>query len=147
MSSQRQQQYPHRRFPGRAALTALHGATEDRPQTRRVAKQRAETQLSGQALPLSSEKHRIFTLCMLEIYTVPFKIIFQWEYSGLFWNIPECSRIFQNVLEYRDIGWYSQKVPKFRAVINSGIFVNCFMEHRFVPYSLHLNSCNSVTND
>ena len=31
-------------------------------------------------------------------------------------------------------------------MINSGMLVNCFMEHHFEPYSLHLN-CNFITSD
>ena len=76
---------PHRRFPGRAALTALHGATEDRSQTWRVAEQRAETQLSGQALPLSSKEAQDFTHCMLEIYST----VQDYFPVGIFRNVLE----------------------------------------------------------
>ena len=33
------------------------------------------------------------------------------------------------------------------SVIYSGILVTCVIEHHFVPYSLHLNCCNFITND
>ena len=38
-------------------------------------------------------------------------------------------------------------LERLLTLVSDGVLVICFMEHPFVPYSLHLNCCNSVTND
>ena len=43
-------------------------------------------------------------------------------------------------IDTQNIGWYSRKVTNFKhAVFNSGMLVNCFMEHQVLTYSLHFN--------
>ena len=40
----------------------------------------------------------------------------------------------------KHIRWYSRKVTNFKHVVfNSGMLVNCFMEHQVLTYSLHFN--------